>query len=58
MRFRARRIRKIGDLLRVLKDQLNNNSVVWFRGQSDSKWKLIPGLGRNDAAPARQRKAR
>ena len=51
MRFRDRRIRKIGDLLKVLKDQLDESSVVWFRGQSDSRWKLIPGLGRKDSAP-------
>ena len=36
MRFRDRRIHKIGDLLKVLKYQLNESSVVWFRGQSDA----------------------
>lgn len=51
MRFRDRRIRKIGDLLKVLKQQLDEGSVVWFRGQSNSRWKLIPGLGRKDSAP-------
>ena len=51
MRFRDRRIRKIGDLLKVLDDQLDSNSLVWFRGQSDSAWNLIPGLGRRDAKP-------
>ena len=46
MRFKDRRIQKIGDLLKVLSDQLQDNSLIWFRGQSDSTWKLIPGLGR------------
>lgn len=49
MRFRDRRIKKIGDLLRVLDDQLDADSIVWFRGQSDSSWRLIPGLGRSGA---------
>ena len=52
MRFRDRTIRKIGDLLKVLDDQLEDNSSVWFRGQSDSTWKLIPGLVRQGATPA------
>ena len=51
MRFRTRIIRRIGDLLRVLDRQLADNSLVWFRGQGDSTWKLVPGLGRENVAP-------
>lgn len=51
MRFKDRKIRKIGDLLRVLGDQLADDAMIWFRGQSDSSWQLIPGLARSAAAP-------
>ncbi len=52
MKFRDRKVKKIADLLRVLEDQIDEDSLVWFRGQSNSTWKLVPGLGRNvgDAA--------
>ena len=43
MRFKDRQIHNIGGLLKVLNVQLKDNSLVWFRGQSDSTWKLIPG---------------
>lgn len=47
MRFRDREIEGIGGLLEVLDDQAKDGSLVWFRGQSDLAWKLVPGLGRH-----------
>ena len=35
----------------MLEKQLDENAVVWFRGHSNSEWKLVPGLGRQDATP-------
>lgn len=46
MKFRDRRVKKIADLLRVLDEQLDDGELVWFRGQSNVTWKLVPGLGR------------
>ncbi|MET0026036.1 MAG: FRG domain-containing protein [Candidatus Thiodiazotropha sp.] len=51
MRFRDRRINKIGDLLKVLNDQISDDSIVWYRGQSDLSWQLVPGLGRPGVDP-------
>ena len=49
MKFRDRRINKIADLLKDLDKQLDEDSLVWFRGQCDSKWQLVSGLGRPGA---------
>lgn len=51
MRHRDRKIHKIGDLLKALDFQIDDDSIVWYRGQSDSSWPLIPGLGRPDSDP-------
>ena len=52
MRFNDRTVKKIGDLLRVLNEQLDDDSHIWFRGQSNSSWPLVPGLGRSASEPA------
>lgn len=47
MLFRDRKIEGIGGLLKVLDDRAKDGSLVWFRGQSDLAWQLVPGLGRH-----------
>lgn len=49
MKYRDRRISSIGDLLRALNARLTDDSIVWFRGQRDFSWQLIPRLGRLDS---------
>lgn len=47
MRFKDRTVHSVADALSALKQQSKVIDTVWFRGQSDSKWKLIPSLARN-----------
>lgn len=46
MRHRESSIRSVADLLKNLKKHVVGSDVVWFRGQSDSAWGLIPSLAR------------
>lgn len=48
MRHRECNIRSVADLLKNLKKHAPGNDVVWFRGQSDSSWGLIPSLAREE----------
>jgi hypothetical protein len=48
MRFDDRKINSIGELIENLKiDYSKYSGEIWFRGQSDSNWKLIPSINRN-----------
>lgn len=39
----------VGDLIdRVRKARADANKTIWFRGQRDFDWKLLPGLLRSD----------
>jgi hypothetical protein len=39
-------IESIGDLLAALKSEVKSKEPLWFRGQAESKWKLLPGYQR------------
>ncbi|MDP2033404.1 MAG: FRG domain-containing protein [Polaromonas sp.] len=47
MRHREAKIQGVSDLLRLLKKHVTPADVVWFRGQSDSRWGLVPSLARD-----------
>lgn len=47
MRHKDLTVKSLADLLRVLKLHVLGGSVVWFRGQSDKTWGLVPTLARN-----------
>lgn len=47
MRHREASIRDISDLLKNLKKHVKQSEVVWYRGQSDKSWGLIPSLARD-----------
>jgi len=47
LRHKESKIRKLADLLRLLTRHAPTDSVVWFRGQSRSKWGLVPKLARD-----------
>lgn len=46
MRYKDRTIRSVADVLQALNTQAGQAPPVWFRGQSMSKWGLIPSLAR------------
>lgn len=46
MKFKDESVSSITDLLALLKTQRPLDQPVWFRGQSDLKWKLIPSVAR------------
>lgn len=46
MKFKDESVSSITDLLTVLKKQRPSDQPVWFRGQSDFKWKLVPSVAR------------
>ena len=47
MRHKESKIKDLADLLRLLKKHVVADAVVWFRGQSDERWGLVPKLARN-----------
>lgn len=49
MRYRDQTVQSVADVLKVLKKQSAPRQVVWFRGQSLSKWELVPSLARKAA---------
>ena len=46
MRFADKTIRSIADLVKLLKPQVGPKDLIWFRGQSNAAWKLVPKLAR------------
>jgi len=46
-RFRDCAISSVAQMMRALKNQAKSSKIIWFRGQSQQKWKLIPSLARN-----------
>jgi len=46
MKFADESVSSITDLLALLKRQRPSDQPVWFRGQSDFNWKLIPSVAR------------
>jgi hypothetical protein len=46
VRYRDRKLTSVSDLLRALRDQAKPREIIWFRGQSNQKWALIPTLAR------------
>lgn len=46
MRFPDTEIRSLSDFVTALDNPDTRNEVVWFRGQSDSRWNLTPSLAR------------
>lgn len=49
MRHKDVTIRSVSDLLKNLKSQSKQGGIVWFRGQSQSGWSLVPSLARKKA---------
>jgi hypothetical protein len=48
VRYEEKQIRSVGEMLELLKVQVKPKQLVWFRGQSDRRWKLVPSLARNN----------
>jgi hypothetical protein len=46
MKFPDKEIKSVADLLQALKDNKNKKSPIWFRGQSDKSWTLVPSITR------------
>lgn len=46
VRFKDESIHSVADLLKFLKAQARKGQRIWFRGQSDLKWSLVPSLAR------------
>ena len=46
MRYKDRTISSVAGMLTALKAQAKPKQLIWFRGQSRKKWKLVPGLAR------------
>jgi hypothetical protein len=46
MRYKDRTITSVAGMLKALKAQAKPRRLIWFRGQSRRKWKLVPGLAR------------
>ena len=46
MRHPDLKVKSLADLLRALARHKTPNGVVWYRGQSDKKWGLVPSLAR------------
>jgi hypothetical protein len=51
MTYKKHPIASIGDLLARLKEDIKFKEPVWFRGQSESTWKLLPGYQRLRSPP-------
>lgn len=51
----GRKIFRIADLMSQLATINRRTSYVWFRGQSDSKWPLLPSLNRRRSTLERER---
>lgn len=49
MRYKDVSIGSVADLLKTLKKQSAANGIIWFRGQSESTWSLVPSLARKPA---------
>jgi FRG domain len=51
MTYKTHSIKSVGELLKFLKKNTNTKEPMWFRGQSDASWKLLPGYQRLKAPP-------
>jgi hypothetical protein len=51
-KYRERKVKSVGDLIKALEAQLASSPTVWFRGQADSDWDLTPSLARRPELPA------
>lgn len=47
MKYEEREISSVGDLIKHLKEDRPIDEPVWFRGQADAEWKLVPSLSRH-----------
>jgi len=51
MKHVDRTIKSVQDLIRMLSKQVKDDDTVWFRGQENSTWKLLPTMFRPPYAP-------
>ncbi len=54
VRFKYESVRSVADLLRFLKAHTRNGQRIWFRGQSNMKWPLVPSLARTPSHLVRE----
>jgi len=47
MKYKDRSVESVAQMLGALKQQVKPRQVVWFRGQAQKNWKLVPSLARN-----------
>ena len=47
MLYRDRKIHSVAELLTALKQQARPKQLIWFRGQAQKDWELVPSLARN-----------
>ena len=55
VRHPNRTVRTIAQLLKALRDHSPGGDTIWFRGQANKDWSLVPSLGRYSYDPARER---
>ena len=46
MAYKTHPVNSIGELLALLQSDVKGKEPIWFRGQSDSSWSLLPGYQR------------
>lgn len=46
LRYKDRTIRSVGEMLKVLKEQVKPKIITWFRGHSRKEWELLPSIAR------------
>jgi hypothetical protein len=54
MRYKDSTVKKLADLLRLLKRHEVGDGVVWFRGQTSKRWGLVPKLARSGGVHLRK----
>jgi len=47
MKYAEREVRSVSDLIKFLKEDRPEKEPLWFRGQADAAWSLLPSLARS-----------
>jgi hypothetical protein len=50
-----RQLTSVSDMINLLKSDTSKDEVVWFRGQANKSWQLMPSLARKDGGLAKEK---